>query len=160
MNRIIGKIVLLLACVSILSFVSCNSDNRVYDEGFFSVDGEVFNLNRAILEEVGTAGDFYQLRLSFDNTSNNDLHKLNFLLYSEVTSYLPSAEYTPYLLDENYLDKFARGAWMIGDVEQGLIKVGKLKSTKQNDIYTIHIDCVDINGKIIIGEYKGRIQIL
>ena len=46
---------------------------------------------------------------------------------------------------------------MKGDNELGVILLGKVKVTKNNDIYTIRIDCNDINKNVITGEYKGEI---
>ncbi len=160
MDKILKNISLVLLLITAMTFVSCDEDERVDDDGYFKVGEVSYNLNHASLEDIGYENGYYQLRLSFDNTVNNDMHKLNFLVYSEVNTYLPSAKYTPYLYDENYQDTFKRGAWMIGDVEAGVFVQGYMKSTKSNDIYTIHIDCTDMDGNQVVGEYKGRIQLI
>lgn len=159
MNKILGKIVVLIACISMLMMLSCQNDNKIQNDGFFTVNNKKYYLNRATLQNVGQEEEFYQLRLSLDNTSNNYNHRLNFLVFSEVADYLPSAKYVPYLYDGEYLNTFKRGAWMLGDVEMGVFLTGQMKSTKTNDIYTIHINCKDLNGNTIVGEYKGKIQV-
>jgi hypothetical protein len=69
-----------------------------------------------------------------------------------------SGIYIPY--DEKYNHRFKRGAWLDGDVEAGVMLLGKVKVSKTNDIYTIHIiDCKDNNNNIITGEYKGELKI-
>lgn len=160
MNKILKKSVLMIICFATLFFASCDEEIRVYDDGYFMVGDISYNLNRATLEDLGVENGYYQLRLSMDNTSNNDNHKINFLIYTEVNDYLPSAKYTPYLYDNDYHNKFKRGAWLIGDVEASVFLQGYLKTTKDNDIYTVRFECKDIDGNTITGKYEGRIQML
>lgn len=142
----------------LITAVSCDRD--VLDDGYFKVGEKSYVINEAVLTDVGYEDGYYQLRLSLDNTNNNDFHSINFLMYSEVNEYLPSGLYTPYLYDDNYRHKFKRGAWTKGDVEAGVILLGKVKVSKSNEIYNIHIDCKDHNGNIVVGEYEGKIRVI
>ena len=159
MKRILTKLsVIILVFVSVV-FSSCGGDEYP-NEGFFVVGGKTYSINEAKMESVGYDDGYYQLRLTLDNTVNNDFHSLSFLFYSEVNSYLQSAVYTPYMYDLNFEHKFKRGAWYAGDEEMAAIFVGKVRVTKNNDIYTIKIDCEDSNGLGVAGEYKGELKIV
>lgn len=140
-----------------LIFVSCGGDYP--SEGYFTIGDNSYTINEARIEEVGYDDGYYQMRLTLDNTIHNDFHSINFLLYTEVNNYLPSALYTPYLYDGNYNDKFKRGAWVIGNDIEGVILSGSVKVTKSNDIYTIRVDCSDVEGKTITGYYNGEIKV-
>ena len=159
MKKILCKISLVMTFVVMsLLFVSCNDDYP--DDGYFKVNETSYTVNEALLKSVGLEGDYHQLRLTLNNTNTNDAHSLNFLLYSEVDEYLPSATYTPYLYDDNYHNKFKRGVWELNGVEAGAILLGSVKVTKSNDIYTIHINCKDVNNNDIAGYYKGEIKVI
>lgn len=142
-----------------LSFVSCNNDYP--NDGYFKVGEKTYYLNDAVLQSVGYEDGYYQLRLEMDNNNNNEPHSISFLFYSEVDEYLPSGLYVPYTYDENYKHRFKRGAWKEskGDVESGVILLGKIKVTKNNEIYTIRIECEDNNKNAVTGEYKGEIAV-
>ena len=90
---------------------------------------------------------------------NQRINNINFLFYSEVNEYLPSGLYIPYAYDDKYEHRFKRGAWLKGDAEAGVILLGKVKVSKTNEIYAIHIDCRDSNNNVISGEYKGEIKV-
>ena len=159
MRKILSKLTVLLVGFVLLSFASCGGEEYP-SEGFFVVGGKTYNINEARLESVGYDDGYYQLRLTLDNTANNDFHSLTFLFYSEVNQYLPSGLYTPYRYDLNYEHRFKRGAWYAGDEEKAAIVVGKVKVTKKNDIYTFDIDCEDTNGMGVAGEYEGELQVI
>lgn len=149
--------ILLLGFIALL-FSSCEPDYP--DDGFFKVGEKTYYVNEAKLQDVGKDNGYYQLRLTLDNSNSNEPHSINFLLYSEVNEYLPSGLYIPYAYDEKYNHRFKRGAWLDGDVEAGVMLLGKVKVSKTNDIYTIHIiDCIDNNNNIITGEYKGQLKV-
>lgn len=158
MKNILRKLTFILFCSVIVSLASCNDDYP--NDGYLKVDDKSYTINDAVLTSVGYDDGYYQLRLTLDNTNANDAHSLNVLIYSQVKDYLPSAKYTPYLYDDNYHNKFKRAAWLVGNVEAGVIMEGSIKSTKNNDIYTIHADFVDTDGRKVIGEYKGEIKVL
>ncbi len=152
------KLNLLFIAFFVFALMSC--DRKYPDDGFFKVGEKTYYVNAADLYNVGYEDGYYQLRLTLDNSNNNEPHSINFLFYSEVDEYLPSGNYTPYLYDGNYNHKFKRGAWMeesVSDVESGVILQGKVKVTKNNETYTIRIDCKDHNDNIVSGEYKGEI---
>lgn len=153
-----SKINILLLGFIALFFASCKSDDP--DDGFFKVGDNIYYVNEAVLQNVGTDNGYYQLRLTMDNSNNNEPHSINFLFYSEVKDYLPSGIYIPYAYDDVYNHRFKRGAWLDGDVEAGVILLGKVKVTKTNDDYTIQIiDCKDSNNNVISGEYKGKVKV-
>lgn len=141
-----------------LLFVSCGG-SEYPSEGYFDVGEKHYNLNEARIESVGYENDYHQLRLTMDNTENNDFHSISFLMYSKVDTYLPSATYKPYAYDDVYENKFKRGAWSEEGVEMGVILLGEIKVTKKNDIYTIRIDCEDVNGNDVTGYYDGEIKV-
>lgn len=157
MKNILRKLTFILSCSILLLFVSCNPTYP--DDGFFKVGEKSYNINEAFLTDTGYDNGYYQLRLTMDNSNSYDSHSINFLFYSEVNEYLPSGIYVPYLYDDKYDNRFKRGAWMKGDVEAGAILKGRVKVTKSNDTYTVRIDCEDINGNPITGEYKGKIKV-
>ena len=140
-----------------LSFASCGDDYP--NDGFFKVGEQTYYVNEAVLNNVGYDNAYYQLRLTLDNSNNNDPHSINFLFYSPVDEYLPSGLYIPYAYDDKYEHRFKRGAWLKGDVEAGVMLLGKVKVTKNNDTYTIHIDCKDTNNNVVTGEYRGDILV-
>lgn len=146
---------LLFVVFLMLALVSC--DNDYPNDGYFKVGEKTYYLNDASLESVGYENGYHQLRLTLDNSNSNEPHAINFLIYSEVDEYLPSGLYVPYAYDDKYDHRFKRGGWMKGDDELGVILLGKVKVTKNNDIYTIRIDCNDISQNVITGEYKGEI---
>lgn len=158
MKNIMKKLSFILICFLTLSFFSCNDDYP--NDGYLTIDNKTYTINDAVLTDVGYENGYYQLRLTLDNTNANDAHSLNVLLYSQVKEYLPSAKYTPYLYDDDFHNKFKRAAWLIGNVETGVILEGSIKSTKDNEIYTIYADFIDVDGKKVIGEYKGEIKII
>lgn len=157
MKNILRKLSFILACVTVLSFVSC--DNDYPDDGYFKVGEKTYYVNHASLESVGYENGYHQLRLRLDNSNGNEPHSINFLFYSEVDDYLPSGLYVPYAYDDKYDHRFKRGGWMKGNNELGVILLGKVKVTKNNDIYTVRIDCADTNNNVITGEYKGEISV-
>ena len=146
---------LLFVVFLMLALVSC--DNDYPNDGYFKVGEKTYYLNDASLESVGYENGYHQLRLTLDNSNSNEPHAINFLFYSEVDEYLPSGLYVPYAYDDKYDHRFKRGGWMKGNDELGVILLGKVKVTKNNDIYTIRIDCNDISQNVITGEYKGEI---
>lgn len=158
MKNILRKLSFILACVTMLSFVSCEPDYP--DDGHFTVGEQTYYLNEAELTNVGYENGYYQLRLTMDNSNSNDPHSINFLFYSEVDEYLPSGLYIPYAYDDKYNHRFKRGAWLKGDTEAGVILLGTVKVTKSNEIYTIRIDCKDSNHKTVVGEYKGKVKVV
>ena len=153
----LSKINILLLGFIALFFASC--DPTTPDDGFFKVGEQIYYVNEAVLQDVGKDNDYYQLRLTLDNSNSNDPHSINFLFYSEVNEYLPSGLYIPYAYDDKYEHRFKRGAWLKGDTEAGVILLGKVKVSKTNEIYTIHIDCRDSNNNVVSGEYKGEIKV-
>ncbi len=160
MKKFLSKLNFLVIISLMLAFVSCGDEYP--SEGYFKVGDIAYNINEARLYDLGydSESELYQLRLTMDNTSHNDFHSINILFYSEVNYYLPNGIYTPYLYDNNFKNKFKRGAWMIGDEEGGVFLSGKVQVTKTNDVYKINIDCKDINGNDIFGRYDGLIQIM
>ena len=153
----LSKISILLLGFIALFFASCDPTSP--DDGFFKVGEQTYFVNEAVLQDVGKDNGYYQLRLTLDNSNSNDPHSLNFLFYSEVNEYLPSGLYIPYAYDDEYEHRFKRGAWLKGDAEAGVILLGKVKVSKTNEIYTIHIDCRDSNNNVVSGEYKGEIKV-
>ena len=158
MRRFFRTMCFVLMTFMSVTFLSCGTEYP--SEGYFTVDGVNYILNEARLEDVGYADGYYQLRLTMDNTSHNDFHSINFLLYSEVNNYLPSGLYTHYKYDEVYEHRFKRGGTHIGNSIETVIAVGSVKVTKSNEIYTIRIDCEDVNGKDINGYYNGEIKVV
>lgn len=158
MKRFFGKISFVIIAVISVTFLSCGEEYP--SEGYFTIGENSYNINEARLEDTGFENGYYQLRLTMDNTAHNDFHSINFLLYSEVNTYLPSATYSPYLYDGNFERKFKRGAWVMGNDIEGVIMTGTVKTTKTNDVYTIRIDCEDINGTKVTGYYNGEIKVV
>lgn len=161
MKRFFAKISFIIVAFMAFTFVSCIGDDYP-SEGYFQVADNVYYTNEAHLKDLGydAANGVYQLRLTMDNTSHNDFHSINILLYSEVNNYLPSGVYRPYLYDGNFKHTFKRGAWTIGDNIENVFLKGKIQVTKTNDIYKINIDCEDIEGRSITGVYDGEIQVV
>lgn len=158
MKRVFVKIKFMIIAAFAVTFMSCGGD-KYPSEGYFNIGETSYNINEARLEDTGFSDGYYQLRLTMDNTEHNDFHSINFLFYSEVNTYLPSATYKPYLYDGDFNDKFKRGGWVIGNDIEGVIMSGTVKVTKTNDIYTIRIDCNDVEGKQITGYYNGEIKL-
>lgn len=156
MKRFFGKISFIIIAVMSVAFMSCGGEYP--SEGYFNIGESSYTVNESRLEDVGYENGYYQLRLTMENTAHNDFHSINFLLYSEVNTYLPSGTYTHYLYDGDFYHKFKRGGWVIGNNIEGVIATGSVKVTKTNDIYTIRIDCKDVEGKEIIGYYNGEIK--
>lgn len=162
MKRIFKLLSLLIITSIVFVFISCNDEENYPSEGYFKIGDYVYSVNEATLEDVGYEEwtKLYQMRLKMVNTTHSEPRSINVLFYTDVNTYLPSAEYTPYLMDENYKDKFKRGAWEIDGEEGGVFLSGKIKSSKSNDIYKITIDCKDINGISVTGVYDGEIRVI
>lgn len=161
MKRFFARISFIIVALMTFTFVSCDGDDYP-SEGYFQVGETTYITNEASLRDIGYDAEsgLYQLRLTMDNTSHNDFHSINVLFYSEVNNYLPSGVYTTYLYDGNYKNKFKRGAWTLGNNIENVFIEGVIQVTKSNDIYTVNINCKDIEGRSITGKYNGEIKVV
>ncbi len=161
MKRFFRRLQFVIIAMFAVSFASCDG-GEYPSEGYFNVGETSYSINEAKLFDVGydSESEMYQLRLTMRNTSHNDTRSINILFYTEINNYLPSGIYTPYLYDNHFKNRFKRGAWLIGNEECGVFLTGRVHVTKTNDIYKIDINCKDVNGVEIVGEYDGEIQVL
>lgn len=161
MKRFFARISFIMVAFVAFTFVSCEGDDYP-SEGYFTVGETTYITNEASLNDVGydDESELYQMRLTMDNTSHNDFHSINILFYTEVNNYLPSGVYTTYKYDGHYKNRFKRGAWTLGDNIENVFLEGTIKVTKSNDIYTININCKDLEGKAIVGKYNGEIKVV
>lgn len=161
MKRFFASISFVVVAFVAFALVSCDGDDYP-SEGYFTVGETTYITNEASLKDVGYDGEseLYQMRLTMDNTSHNDFHSINVLFYTEVNNYLPSGVYTAYKYDGHYKNRFKRGAWTLGDNIENVFIEGTIKVTKSNDIYTININCKDLEGRSIVGKYNGEIKVV
>lgn len=147
-----GVVVLfLVAC----SFVSCKGKDHVKD-GFFVVGGKTYRIDEAKLEPAGYDDGYYQLKFTLRNNSENNLHSMSFVLYSEVNQSLPSGVYTPFLGNMDYKYKFRNGVWYAGNEPTG-IHVGTVKVSNNKNYYTITVDSEDAKGMGVAAKYVGEL---
>ncbi|MBR5604148.1 MAG: hypothetical protein IKY27_03510 [Bacteroidales bacterium] len=158
MKRLIAKLSFIIVAFMAVTFMSCGSEYP--NEGYFTVGETTYTVNDAKLEDLGFENGYYQLRLVLDNTENNDSHSINFLVYSEVNTYLPSGLYVPYMYDDQYNHKIKRAAWVVGDEIEGVIWAGFMRVSKSDEIYTIRFDCQDMNDNDITGYYNGEMRVM
>lgn len=152
-----------------LIFTSCSKDDDD-DSGSqsFEYNGKTYNLDNGYMDLYGSTSDGVyniDLYLLSDGVlgSTSTGNGVYFEMYTNSENELTAGTYTYNSSEANFtfdIGEFYMNYDFYEEVgDYTYIKSGTVKVEKSSSIYTITIDCVDIDGKEIKGSYVGSLMI-
>ncbi len=175
--------------VAILGLVGCNKDDKdkptpppPVAKSYFKIDGKSYDLSQGFLihnDNKNTKNGMYVnmlalwsegISVTIDSTNTfltGAGNGLAFEMCSETYNGFDNQEYNYDSTGDLTIGHFGWAEYAINyniETEEADAEVritnGKVQVAKNGDVYIIHINCTDKNGKEVTGFYQGKLSVL